>query len=187
MALIWIVESPDAGVPALAAAAALEDGVVGTTATGALPPPPPPATGPLPVLPELLLEETAVVHKDADGVMVIALAESVRGETRILEEESVQVMSYPTPAEGLTVIMLRPGALTVNTEPGAKLAVKLSAPTTIDSSTASVPEMFISILFTESVALEVTETSLYAANATAGARSAPVVSNASIFFMLGMD
>ena len=164
IASTWVVESPDEeGVDA--------GGVEGAGMTGeAEPPPPPPLptspTGPPPPLDVLLV---SLVQAVLEGVTVTVFAPETAGMVIVLTP-LLQTAVIP-PIAG-SVVTERFGALIVIVEADSRVAVKVVAPTAIVSIVALEPLTLTLTLFTESTTSVVSVTSLYAANASVGRKSA---------------
>src|SRR3989338_324630 len=162
-----VAESPDAGVDA--------GGVEGAGITDAAePPPPPPPPPPLPTSPtgpppplEVLL--VSLVQAVLEGVTVTAFAPETAGMVIVLTP-LLQTAVRP-PIAG-SVVTERFGALMVMVEADCSVAVKVVAPTAIVSTVALEPLTLMLTLFTESTTSVVSVTSLYAANASVGRKSA---------------
>lgn len=125
--------------------------------------PPPPPEDP---------EEVPEVHRLEETLTTIVLCPVGGARRASVEAEPVQVETIPADAPDMSTLrMLRLGALTEKIEPGNITIEKLLAPTVTDWSTAELPDIATSIPPTLSVALDVMETSLYAAKAKAGERA----------------
>src|SRR3989338_4724196 len=162
MASTWVVESPDAGADAA---------MIGK---GEPPPPPPPLL--LLVVPTRpagapLFDDAAaaaVSHAVPDRVTVTATPQEKEGMVTVVPP-LLELEVRPQTAG--SVVTERRGALMVILEPACRVAVKLLESTVIDSTVALELVTGTEAPLTESVTSVVSVTSLYAANARAGAKS----------------
>lgn len=162
IASTWVVESPEeVGV-------GVEAGVDAGVAEPPPPPPPPPIRlgEPPPPLDVLLV---SLVQAVLEGVTVTVFPPETAGMVTVLTP-LLQTAVMP-PIAG-SVVTERFGALIVMVEADCRVAVKVVAPTAIVSIVALEPLTLMLTLFTESTTSVVRVTSLYAANATEGSRSA---------------
>ena len=110
----------------------------------------------------------AVSHAVAEGLTVTVTPPETEGMVTVVTPLLQLEVRPPTAG---SVVTERPGALMVILEPACRVAVKLLESTVIDSTVALELVTVTEAPLTESVTSVVSVTSLYAANARAGAKS----------------
>ena len=166
IASTFVAVRPETGTSGVDAG--VEGGAAGVTDPP--PPPPPPLISPAgPPPDEELLELDVTGHVEEEGVTVtVALTLAVKVNEDV--EES-QVVVIETTGSVETLITFCEAAVTVSVEPESTLTEKLVEPTVSVSIVALEPLTFMVTPFTLMTVSVVRVTSLYAANASEGARS----------------
>jgi len=175
-ATIWASKAEiEAGVAGTAGVTVGTAGVAGTAGVTDVLPPPPPLWAIGPPLPPVVEEAAATATPQA---LALTLTEIVTWAVavRAMEDSLVPhvIVSF---ASGASVDMrFLPAEATVKVDPDCRTTVKLVSPTTIDSTASVAPETVRVTalpreLLMEIAAVEVSETSLYAAKVRAGKRA----------------